>query len=66
MTTVAREATEVELVRLLDHRFGDGLVYLPDPDARDVFLSAMRLGLINEEGYLTPAGRALVARHEED
>ncbi|MCP5151054.1 MAG: hypothetical protein H6983_06630 [Ectothiorhodospiraceae bacterium] len=61
-------AVEVDpdLIGLLAHHFGDGLVYLAGPDERPVLARAVRLGLISDDGYLTAAGRALLARHADD
>ena len=53
---------EAAIVELLGHRYGDGLVYLNAPEEREVFDCAVRRGLINEEGYLTPSGRSLLAQ----
>ena len=63
---VRPDTAERELLQLLDHRYGDGLVYLRDAAERKLYEFAIRLGLINIEGYLTPAGRSLIARHEDD
>lgn len=57
---------ETALLRLLGHRYGDGLVYLGDDTERGLFAQAVTLGFINREGYLTRAGRSLLARHEDD
>ena len=51
------------VIQLLDHRYGDGLVYLRrDSAEQGAFQQARRLGLVNAEGYLTPAGRSVLAR----
>ncbi|MGI9333954.1 MAG: hypothetical protein ACR2RL_12460 [Gammaproteobacteria bacterium] len=52
--------------RLLSQRYGDGLVYLNDSTQRVPFHRAVRLGLVNPDGYLTAAGQALVNRHRFD
>ena len=49
---------------LLDHRYGDGLVYLREASERSILSRAIRRGLVSAEGYLTPAGLALLARHD--
>ena len=56
------ERIDDTLVQLLDHHFGDGLVYLRDPDERGHLERAKELGLVNAEGYLTPAGRSVLAQ----
>ena len=59
------EPTEVEsaMLKLLAHRYGDGLVYLRGQEERDLYQKAKLLGLINSEGYLTPAGRSILSEH---
>ena len=52
------------VIRLLGHRFGDGLVYLRDATERRVFQRAVSLGLVSREGYVTPAGLSLAHRHD--
>lgn len=47
---------ERALSGLLGHRYGDGLVYMQGSSDRLLFRQALRLGLVNEEGYLTPSG----------
>lgn len=44
------------IARLLDQRFGDGLVYLREAADRDVLRRAIQLGLISADGYLTTSG----------
>ena len=41
---------------LLDQRYGDGLIYLHGDRDRVLLHQAIDHGLVNEEGYLTPAG----------
>ena len=60
------EQVDQALLQLLAHRFGDGLVYLRDDGEKRLFERAMRMGLVNREGYLTPAGRSLIARFNND
>lgn len=62
----AQTQVEAALLQLLGHRFGDGLVYLREDSERRLYERAVGLGLISVEGYLTPAGRALLARHNCD
>lgn len=57
----AQPPIERALLQLLAHRFGDGLVYLRDDEERGLFEHAVRMGFISSEGYLTPAGRSLLA-----
>ena len=54
------------VVQLLGHRYGDGLVYLSDAGERGAFQRAVLLGLVSAEGYLTPAGMSVLARHDFD
>ena len=53
------------MLKLLAHRYGDGLVYLRGSEERDLYRKAKLLGFINSEGYLTPAGRALLAGYPD-
>lgn len=53
---------DTAMVRLLAHRYGDGLVYLREDGERLLLDKAMGLGFVSAEGYLTPKGRALLAR----
>ncbi len=52
------------VLRVLTHRFGDGLVYLQDAGERHAYRRAIALGLVGHDGYLTPAGRALANRFQ--
>lgn len=54
--------TDLELVRVLQHRYGDGTVYLPRAGARPVLHFCMQLGLVSDEGFITRKGRELLAR----
>jgi hypothetical protein len=54
------------ILQLLGHRYGDGLVYFRDDGERRLFEQALNLGFVNREGYLTPAGRSLIARNNEE
>lgn len=55
-----------DMLQLLSHRYGDGLVYLREAGERGLFDRAIRLGLISSEGFLTPAGRSALARDAAD
>ena len=46
----------VDITIFLGQRFGDGLVYLHGSQDRVLLGSAISLGLVDEDGYLTPAG----------
>lgn len=67
-TPTPQSSPEVEsgILQLLSHRYGDGLVYLRDATERKAYTVAVGRGLISEEGYLTAAGRALLARAGRD
>ena len=54
---------DADVWRLLSQRYGDGLVYMNDSTQRIPYRRAVRLGLVNPDGYLTAAGQALVHRH---
>lgn len=48
---------EVAIINLLGHRFGDGLIYVRSRDERRLLKRAMRLGFVDEGGYLTALGK---------
>ena len=56
---------DAAIVKLLSHRYGDGLVYLRGREERNLYERAKGLGLINREGYLTPIGRTVLARADQ-
>ena len=62
MTTQTLEVTERDVATVLDHRFGDGLVYLLDAEEKPVLEHARNQGLVNREGFLTPSGYRLWRR----
>jgi hypothetical protein len=53
---------ESAIAKLLDHRYGDGIVYEPRHRARGLLQAAIAGGFVSEEGYMTRKGRALLAR----
>jgi len=53
---------ESAIAKLLDHRYGDGIVYEPRHNSRGLLQAAIAGGFISEEGYVTRKGRALLAR----
>lgn len=50
------------LLTLLSQHYGDGLVYLRETGDRRLLKRAIVLGLVSEDGYLTPAGYGLWRR----
>lgn len=66
MQKESSEQVDQALLQLLGHRYGDGLVYFRDDGERRLFDRAVSMGLVNREGYLTPAGRSLIARFNND
>lgn len=54
-TTKTRSKAQAFTV-LLGQRYGDGLVYLQGQPDRVLLGEAIAQGLVNDEGYLTPAG----------
>ncbi|MCI0400951.1 MAG: hypothetical protein L0Y67_08375 [Gammaproteobacteria bacterium] len=56
--------TEVQIAQILQHRYGDGLVYLPKSAPRAVLSRAVQLGFVDADGYLTRKGRLLLARYQ--
>jgi hypothetical protein len=46
-----------ELVKLLNQRYGDGVVYQFRGEDRNVFRCAANMGYISKDGYITAKGR---------
>lgn len=44
------------LTALLDIRYGDGTIYIRDRIELGLFHKAVKLGLVDSEGYITPTG----------
>ena len=63
-----RQTDDVDhaILMLLGHRYGDGLVYLRNNTEEQLYHEAVRLGLVSSEGYVTPRGLSLLARHGDD
>lgn len=53
------------LARMLGHRYGNGQVYLQSRAEQSVFHKAIRMGLIDEEGYLTGQGYRFWGRWDD-
>jgi hypothetical protein len=62
-TTGSLQSLEARIARLLEHRYGDGLVYLPREWPEQLLGMARQFGFIDAEGYLTRKGRTLLARY---
>ena len=60
------EDVDQAILMLLGHRYGDGLVYLRNNGEQQLYHEAVRLGLVSSEGYVTPRGLSLLARHGDD
>ena len=54
---------EPEIARILEHRYGDGMVYLPKQLPETLLNLAKNRGFIDQEGYLTRKGRGLLAKY---
>ena len=54
------------ILKLLSHRYGDGLVYLRNDSEQRLLHEAVRLGLVSSEGYVTPRGLSLLVRYGDD
>ena len=52
---------ESAFLDLLSHRYGDGSIYLRHSGLQELYRLAIQRGLISEDGYLTRAGRQLLA-----
>lgn len=55
---------EIAMVVLLGQHYGDGLVYLHGGNDRILLERAIELGLVSDEGYLTPAGYKFWQLHQ--
>ena len=58
----ATAPNDIELARVLQHRYGDGTVYLLDGGAKQIFRACLQLDLVSDEGFITKKGRELLAR----
>jgi hypothetical protein len=54
---------EAQIAAVLEHRYGDGQIYLPRSSPRTMMVLAQAHGFIDAEGYITRKGRALLARY---
>lgn len=61
-TLEAMAASTGELVRLLNHHYGDGTVYVPSGGSLQLYHTCVDVGLITEDGFITRQGRELIAR----
>lgn len=57
--------TDAQLVSILDHHYGDGVVYIPENTPWSLYTFARKLGYINEEGFVTPKGKTLVTDYQK-
>ena len=55
---------ESDIARVLEYRYGDGLVYLPKHQPESLYKIAKIRGFIDPEGYLTRKGRSLLAKYQ--
>ncbi len=51
------------MLELLKNHFGDGSIYVSNGASAELLELAKEHGYVNEEGYLTRAGRKLVTEH---
>ncbi len=56
------EQFESAIAKLLDQRYGDGIVYEPRHTRRGLLQAAIAGGFVSAEGHVTRKGRALLAR----
>ena len=54
---------DANMVKLLEHRYGDGQVYLPRHQPATLLDLAKQKGFLDNEGYLTRKGRTLLAKY---
>ena len=62
----SEEPSDAELMEILDHRYGDGIVYLPKNRPWSLFCTAQKLGFISDDGFVTGKGRSLLAQHRSN
>ena len=55
---------ESDIARVLEHRYGDGLIYLPKHQPESLFKIAKTKGFVDTEGYITRKGRSLLAKYQ--
>ena len=55
---------ESDIARVLEHRYGDGLIYLPKHQPEGLFKIAKTKGFVDTEGYITRKGRSLLAKYQ--
>ena len=64
LSTGLEQDMESDIARVLEYRYGDGLVYLPKHRPERLFNMAKTEGFIDHEGYLTRKGRSLLAKYQ--
>ncbi len=64
LSTGLEQKIESDIAKVLEHRYGDGLVYLPKHQPESLFKIAKNHGFIDHEGYLTRKGRGLIAKYQ--
>ena len=55
---------EADIAKVLQFRYGDGMVYLPSNQPESLLRMAKKMGFIDLEGYLTRKGRYLLAKYQ--
>ncbi len=60
---IEKDPTDAQLISILDHHYGDQLVYLHENTPWSLYTFARKLGYIDEEGYVTNKGRILLDRY---
>jgi len=58
------EDMESDIAKVLEYRYGDGLVYLPKHQPESLYKMATNKGFLDQEGYLTRKGRNLLAKYQ--
>ncbi len=59
------EDIESDIAKVLEHRYGDGLVYLPKNQPERLYKLATSKGFVDQEGYLTRKGRSLLSKYHQ-
>ena len=55
------QRTDINLIALLGQRYGDGLVYLRGGNDHALLQRTIQMGLVSDDGYLTPSGQHFCA-----
>ncbi len=55
---------ESRIAQMLNQHYGDGFVYVCTANQRSLYQTAKERGFLSSDGYLTKAGRLLLAHYD--